>query len=226
MRSASHIRLSGVLNADLWGYMYNLRKNTRRIKRLMGIQRAWRPPKGYLSLSLNRGEEFIRPIKLRKKYSIHMRLRRRMRFFYGIRNERKFRKIIRSYHIRRGNMLELVMGCWETRVDMLLLRVGFVIYIHQASTLVKNKAIRINGELVLYCACRAKPKQIISFSKIAYKTVWSLKFLAQFRLLRKQPKYIYLSYRLMAFLLMRNPYIREVRYAFTKPGPLLFLRHY
>jgi ribosomal protein S4 len=226
MRSASHIRLSGVLNADSWGYMFNLRKNTRRIKRLMGIQRAWRPPKGYLSLSLNRGEEFIKPKKLRKKYAIHMRLRRRMRFFYGIRNERKFRKIIKSYHVRRGNMLELVMGCWETRIDILLLRVGFVIYIHQASTLVKNNAVRINGALVLYCACRAKPYQIISFSKAAARTVWSLKFFAKHRLLRPHPKYIYLSYKLLAFMLKRNPLIKEVKYAFTKPNPLLFLRHY
>jgi ribosomal protein S4 len=225
LRRVSHVRLSGLLLADLWGYVFNLRKNTRLVRRIAGVQKVKQPPKGYLSLSLNRGEEFLRLKTPRKPFAKHMLARRQLRCFYGIRNETRFRKIIRRYLIHRGNMLQIILGHWEMRVDVLLLRVGFVIYIRQALILVKNKAVRVNGNLVLHPGCEANTHQIVSFSKNAALTVHRLKFLRRKRILRRCPSYVYMSYKLMAFLIKRKPYVSEVNYASGVDSGYL-TRHY
>jgi ribosomal protein S4 len=211
---------------DIWGQLFKFKKMLHINKQLAKAKKIWKKPKGYVSLSLNRNEDQYYIKELKTTYAKKLNLRRKFRCFYGGYNEHQFRKIIKNYFKQKGNLLQIIVGCFETKINILLFRVGFVLHIDQANELIKNGMIRINGARFFHPSVLVKIRQIVTISKKTLLTKVPLKILAKKDLIKFPFSYLYISYKLLTFILIRKPYLNEIKFPFKCYSNKIFLKSY
>ncbi|HEY1330338.1 MAG TPA: 30S ribosomal protein S4 [Actinomycetota bacterium] len=104
----------------------------------------------------------------RRLSEFHMRLleKQKLRAMYGV-QERQFRRYFADASRKKGVTGEELIRLLETRLDSLVLRLGFAQTMRQARQLVSHAHIRVDGKRVDIPSARVRPGQTIEASPAA-----------------------------------------------------------
>lgn len=161
--------------SNLWGSLKIKTLKRRKWKRLRRSLKIFkRSPRGLKKkLKINQQVQT-------KKYKLSLKKKQLFRKYYGNQKEKQLRSIFKKllHKYPKSNQIQLIINEFETRIDIILLRLGFVNNLIESQQLIKHGKILINGVIVKSLNVRVKKNDIISihpqckyiiYGKIAYK---------------------------------------------------------
>lgn len=100
------------------------------------------------------------------EYQVRLLEKQKLRAIYGV-GERQFRKYFARASKKKGVTGEELLRILETRLDSLVLRLGFALSQRQARQLVSHGHVRVDGGRVNVPSAEVRPGQTISLSDAA-----------------------------------------------------------
>jgi len=119
--------------------------------------------------------------KVKRTYKRTLFTKQNFKAFYGNISEHAFKQIVKAC----GNNFNLVVESLETRLDVVVFRMGFVDSIFAANQLINHGHVLVNGETQKSYNLKVNPKDIISiklsckpliFTKLVYKLYLSYNY--------------------------------------------------
>ena len=138
----------------------------------------------------------------------HMRLveKQKLRAIYGV-GERQFRRYFHKAARRRGVTGEELIRELETRIDTVILRLGFALSMRQARQLVSHGHVKIDGRTVNVPSAQVRPGQTIELSDRARNFISVREAL---ELSPDPPPYLYRNVSELQGTLSRSPERSEI----------------
>ncbi|KAN0050799.1 hypothetical protein ACTA71_008746 [Dictyostelium dimigraforme] len=200
------------------------RNSTKFIKRAYLDMGELKQCKGYTNTRLNiiSNKVFLLkrelyPLKKpRKKYKFKKKKPTTLfRRFYINLKLKQLKKIYKKY---RGNEKEILQYL-EKRLDMVLLRSGFVRSIYEARQIINHKHILVNGKLARVPGYELKVGDIIGFNEGSHKQNLIKRFrriLCPKKKIRATgPSYLEISHQLLLISIIEEPKLSAIKYPFT-----------
>jgi small subunit ribosomal protein S4 len=100
------------------------------------------------------------------EYQVRLLEKQKLRAIYGI-GERQFRKYFAEATRHRGVTGEALIQALETRLDSVVLRLGFALSQRQARQIVSHGHVRLDGRRVDVPSARVRPGQRVELSEKA-----------------------------------------------------------
>ncbi|CAN5333422.1 30S ribosomal protein S4 [soil metagenome] len=105
------------------------------------------------------------------EYHIRLLEKQKLRAMYGV-GERQFRRYFHEATRRKGVTGEQLLELLETRLDAVILRLGFAQTIHQARQLVSHGHVRVNGRRLDVPSANVRPGQVVEASPAARNFIY------------------------------------------------------
>lgn len=124
--------------------------------------------------------------KPRYSYQQILRKKQNLRYYYGNLKEVQFKKLFLNKK-NKINQMDAIIQQLESRLDIVLFRMGYVDSIAEARQLIKHKKILVNGIVTYSYNFKVSPNDIISldpqlkffiYDKLAYKLLYTGFYLA------------------------------------------------
>jgi small subunit ribosomal protein S4 len=140
------------------------------------------------------------------EYQMRLVEKQKLRAIYGV-GERQFRRYFHRATRRRGVTGEELIRQLETRIDTVVLRLGFALSMRQARQLVSHGHVKIDGRTVNVPSAQVRPGQTIELSDRARNFISVREGL---ELSPDPPAYLYRNVAEMEGTLSRPPERTEI----------------
>lgn len=140
------------------------------------------------------------------RYKKQLLLKQRLRLFYGILQERKFKRFFRLARSLHGPFGENLLALLESRLSTLLVRAGFLQTTLQARQFIGHFGVRVEGRVINRPGVQLVPGELVQ-----------LPFSPPLPPLNRfgyPSHYLEVSYPARAFILLHPPSIESVRHPF------------
>jgi small subunit ribosomal protein S4 len=140
------------------------------------------------------------------EYQMRLVEKQKLRAIYGV-GERQFRRYFHRASRQRGVTGEELIRQLETRIDSVILRLGFALSMRQARQLVSHGHVKIDGRRVNVPSARVRPGQTIELSDRARNFIFVREAL---ELTADPPPYLYRNTGEISGTLSRPPERSEI----------------
>jgi ribosomal protein S4 len=166
--STRKLNLLRVYKRDLIGNIILKRKNLNIIKFLKKIYNLRKKDKGLRKKNNNffRILNIPKPVYKRRKtkYGKYFILRQQFRIFYGFLKVRTLQRIIKR-GFKKKQALNYFIYLMESRLDVLLYRLNFVVSVRNARQLIRQGVLSINKRIVRNPNYNLRVKEILTFHR-------------------------------------------------------------
>lgn len=195
---------------DIWGTFFLIKpKRIMRVLKLMHLsliennfkfRKRFKLRMGYVyKFALDDAE----PPRKRKFYMPHVAYKRnlrKLRFFYGVLNEKNFKYYILRSRFNSIRLINLFLINFENRTDVILMRLNLFNSVFEIRQLLKHRKIYINNKLITFGDVKLKKNDYISFSYKITKLLLK-KYLKLRHFIFPIPYYIEWDFRMLLFLI-------------------------
>jgi ribosomal protein S4 len=207
-------RISKSYGRDLFGnYIYNSKKRLKFLRKMRPRRKFSERKNPIMRVDV------VEPGKKRRKmtsYYYMLRLKHRMRMYYGTIKEEQFRKVLNITHSARGFFVNNIFSLFEARIDSILYRSNFIKTLPLGKQLILHGYVYVNGIVSTKYSNYIKPGDIVSM-RYDYKR----RFLKQvlFKVKRRgyvchHPTYLEINYKILSIIFIGNFSISQVSYPF------------
>ncbi len=144
-------------------------------------------------------------------FGLQLRMKQKLKGYYGDLTEKQFRRIYAEAERRRGDTGELLVGLLEQRLDAVVYRAKFVPTVFAARQFVNHGHVRVNGRRVNIPSYRVSVDDEITLGEKARQMALVLDAAQSAE--RDVPDYLEVDHNKMTARFVRVPALAEIPYA-------------
>lgn len=188
------------------------RKNSKfKFDRRIG-ENLWNSPRSSVIACSNPPGQHGAKIKTKTSdFCVRMIAKQKLKFYYSNLTESKLRKLYKRALQYEGNASHNLVRLLESRLDVLVHRVGLAASLFAARQFVSHGHVLVNNVKVTICSYMCKPGDVF---RAAPKAISLLAVKASVLNARFQvPRYIHSDYKHLVFKLINAPSVSDINYA-------------
>jgi ribosomal protein S4 len=217
------VRVCRLYMMDMWGeLLVKARKNIRLGESETNeVVRLMRWSKQRFMVQRRVKEFYLRMREVRRKQNLRggrLRVKFKIKRYYGGMSQveyegilEKARKIKRSRRVRL-RLIDIFVGLFEKRVDVILFRMNVVNSVEEGQKCVREGKVLVNGRCVKNYKVILKLGDVVGL-RDNLKRRFRCRFMSKMReggIVASYPRYLEVSYRSMSCVLWKEPCVREV----------------
>ncbi len=144
-------------------------------------------------------------------FGLQLRMKQKLKGYYGDLTEKQFRRIYAEAERRRGDTGELLVGLLEQRLDAVVYRAKFVPTIFAARQFVNHGHVKVNGQRCNIPSARVTPGDEITLGEKGKGMALVLEAVQSGE--RDVPDYLEVDHNKFTARLLRVPTLAEIPYA-------------
>lgn len=209
-RLSRKYRIYRFYNEDLWGELRCQRKLTTTFTYFIKQFRERKRPFSLFS------KFSLRKQRRRSFYGDLITTRRKLSLFYGGLQPKSIKWDASSE--RMLHLLVLTVVNWEKKVSSVIYRAGFASTMLSALSLVLSGCVLVNNEVIVSPSHVVSLGDVVEITGSAKKDVYALLLsrLMLDRVIVVQPRYLEISFALLAVVLIKEPLLNKMYYPFQK----------
>ena len=156
-------------------------------------------------------------------YGIQLFAKQKIRFYYGVINEKQFRRIYEKASNKKGDTGQILIELLERRLDAVVYRMKFVPTIFAARQFVNHGHVKVNGKRVTIPSYTVKDGDAIELKEQSKQINLAQESISSQE--REIPEYLEVDQKEFKGKFLRAPLIHDVPYPVTME-PHLIIEYY
>ena len=156
-------------------------------------------------------------------YGTQLFAKQKMRFYYGVINEKQFRRIYEKAANKKGDTGQILIELLERRLDAVVYRMKFVPTIFAARQFVNHGHVKVNGKRVTIPSYTVKDGDAIELKEQSKQMNLAQESISSQE--REIPEYLEVDQKEFKGKFLRAPLIHDVPYPVTME-PHLIIEYY
>ena len=195
-----------------------------KIDRRLGCNLWGRPKSPYNRRNSRPGQHGSQRQKRKlSDYGIQLFAKQKIRFYYGVINEKQFRRIYEKASNKKGDTGHILIELLERRLDAVVYRMKFVPTIFAARQFVNHGHVKVNGKRVTIPSYTVKDGDAIELKEQSKQINLAQESISSQE--REIPEYLEVDQKEFKGKFLRAPLIHDVPYPVTME-PHLIIEYY
>ena len=195
-----------------------------KIDRRLGCNLWGRPKSPYNRRNSRPGQHGSQRQKRKlSDYGTQLFAKQKMRFYYGVINEKQFRRIYEKASNKKGDTGQILIELLERRLDAVVFRMKFVPTIFAARQFVNHGHVKVNGKRVTIPSYTVKDGDAIELKEQSKQINLAQESISSQE--REIPEYLEVDQKEFKGKFLRAPLIHDVPYPVTME-PHLVIEYY
>ena len=195
-----------------------------KIDRRLGCNLWGRPKSPYNRRNSRPGQHGSQRQKRKlSDYGTQLFAKQKMRFYYGVINEKQFRRIYEKASNKKGDTGQILIELLERRLDAVVYRMKFVPTIFAARQFVNHGHVKVNGKRVTIPSYTVKDGDAIELKEQSKQMNLAQESISSQE--REIPEYLEVDQKEFKGKFLRAPLIHDVPYPVTME-PHLIIEYY
>ena len=195
-----------------------------KIDRRLGCNLWGRPKSPYNRRNSRPGQHGSQRQKRKlSDYGAQLFAKQKMRFYYGVINEKQFRRIYEKASNKKGDTGQILIELLERRLDAVVYRMKFVPTIFAARQFVNHGHVKVNGKRVTIPSYTVKDGDAIELKEQSKQMNLAQESISSQE--REIPEYLEVDQKEFKGKFLRAPLIHDVPYPVTME-PHLVIEYY